>query len=140
MAILPACVFSSGKLDQMDEAGFAQLAKNVEDTSFISGFILKDKASPKAVEVVKTLTSQIIVSVEGGAVALPDSIGALLDQYADALAKAGIEPQEIELIKATVRLVDSSLGNVKVGIDGIGSERTKQIILAVLKGLERGLK
>lgn len=141
LLILSSCVFSTGgKVDQMDEQSFVQLTKNVEDTAFISGFILKDKMKPSTREVLVLVTDQLAEAFSNGSVSLPDSLNALVDQYALALAKNGIDQNELELIKATIRLVDSAFGGVRVGIDGIGSTRSQQLMAAVLRGLERGLQ
>lgn len=140
LSLASSCVSPPNKLEEMDLVQFEQLAKNVEDSAFISGHILRDKLSPKALSAVELVSTQLIIAFDAGSVSLPSSLAGLLDKYADDLGKRGIDAEEIELAKATIRLVDSAFGNVRIGIDGVVSPRTKQVITGLIKGLQRGLK
>lgn len=139
MLVSPSCVSGPG-LEGMDEAQFARLVQNVESVSTIGFVVLKPQLSPKAQEVLVKLGVEVKAALEGGSVPLPTSLNMIVDYFASQLAEAGVSAQEVALIKASMMLIDNSLGGVRLGVDGIGSERTEAVVLSIVKGLELGLK
>jgi len=138
--IFPSCTSTSSQLDKMEQVRFDELLKNVDDTSLISGRILKDKLSPSTLAIVDGISSQIIAAFDAGSLSLPVSLSTLVDRYAAELLAKGVDAQEIDLAKATIRLVDNAFGNVKIGIDGALSPRARQVIVAIAKGIKLGLQ
>lgn len=137
MLATPACVTS---VEAMDETNFAQLVQNVESATNIGATLLKPKLSAGARETTLVITAQIAKAISEQSVSLPTSLMGLVDQFAIQLVKAGVDEQEVALIKAAMLLADNIIGGIRLGVDGIGSERTQQIVLALVRGLELGLK
>jgi len=139
LMLFPSCV-TPGGLEEMDEARFTQLVQNVESVSTIGFVVLKPRLSPQTQEALVKVNTEVKKILEGGSVPMPTSLMMVVDFFASELGKAGVSAQEVALIKASMMLIDNQLGGVRLGVDGIGSERTKSVVLAISKGLELGLK
>lgn len=139
MLIQPSCI-TPGGLEEMDAAQFARLVQNVESVSSIGLTVLKPKMSANSVASILDSATLIKEAIGAGAVPAPTSLLDVVDFFARQLDQAGVSAQEIALIKASLMLVDNALGGIRLGVDGIGSERTEAIVLALCKGIELGLK
>ena len=139
MAMLLALSSCAG-LQTMDPQQLAATINQVEQTVVIGTLIAKSKIKPEVRAKITSVSVDMrkVLSTDG--VIQPTSVGMLISWLADQLAKEGVKDEDIILIRATGPLADSVLGPIKLGVDGIGDEKTRMIALAVLRGLETGLK
>lgn len=140
MLVLPSCVLGGQGNTELTEQQFAQVVQDTESAVTIGAIVLKKNLKEDARNALVLVASQVKVAIENGGVSLPSSVDLLLAQFDEQLAKAGVKQDDILLIRACVRLANSALGGVQLGLDGIGSERTKAVMLAILTGIETGLK
>ncbi len=140
MLVMPCCMLNQQNMDAMDDQRFQQVLGDTESAVTIGAIVLKKQLKEDARAVLLTVAAQAKEAIKGGAVSLPESVDALLAQFSAQLAKAGMKDDDILLVRACVRLANSSLGGVQLGVAGIGSERTKAVVLSVLAGVEAGLK
>ncbi len=142
MLILPSCTVGGSNVDQMSEQQFTQIVQSAESAVTIGMIVLRDDLKSGSRDAILTAVTQLSKAVEGGDVSLPNSVDGIMAQFSTELVKAGLDEKEVALIRACVRLADASLGGVQLGtgIDGIGSERTKTVFLAIMRGFEVGLK
>jgi len=140
MLVLPCCVVGGQNTGEMTEQQFNQVVQDTESAVTIGAILLKKELKQEVRDALVLVSTQTKNIIEGGTISLPNSVDALMVQFAEQLAKAGLEADDIALIRACVRLANSALGGVELGVEGIGSERTKAILLAVLTGIEVGMK
>ncbi len=137
--ILASCIFSSSKLNQMSEEQFHRVLNTVESTSFIAGHILHERVNENTVSILDALTTNLLEGVRSGELPLPSSLGELVNAYEGQLAQRGVDEMDIELIKAAINLIDTSLGGVQIDLGSIEDARQKDVYIALLSGFERGL-
>lgn len=140
MLVLPSCVAGGQNMDELTDQQFSQVVQDTESAVTIGAIVLKKNLKEDARTALVLVATQAKAAVNDGVVSLPNSVDALIAQFAAELAKAGMKEDDILLVRACVRLANSALGGIQLGVDGIGSERTKAVVLAVLTGIEVGLK
>jgi hypothetical protein len=140
MFVLPSCAIGGQNNSELTEQQFSQVVQDTESAVTIGAIVLKKNLKEDARTALVLVASQAKAAIQAGGVSLPSSVDALLAQFDEQLAKAGVKQDDILLIRACVRLANSALGGVQLGLDGIGSERTKAVVLAILSGIELGLK
>jgi|SRR5688572_28079565 len=142
MLVLPSCVAVTKKIEEMNDQEFAVALQDIELTASISFSIAKSEMRPEAQETLLSLADFMIRSGESErAAGITTSLTELIAFFEPQMIKNGLNEKEVALVKASMLMLDRYLGTNKLGLDSIiGAERTKQIVLAVFKGLEVGLK
>lgn len=140
MAMLMLAMSSCAGLQTMDPQQFATTVNSVEQTVVIGTLIAKNKIKPEVRTHIRSVIIDLSKALSTDGVTQPQSVGMLISWLADQLAREGVKDEDIILIRATGPLADSVLGPMKLGVDGIGDEQTRTIALAVLRGLDTGLK
>jgi len=141
MLVLPSCAVTK-KLEAMNEQEFAVALQDIELTASISFSIAKSEIRPEAQKTLLSLSDFILHEEDAQrAAGVTNSLTELIEFLEPQMLKNGLNEKEVGLVKASMLMLDRYLGLNKLGLDSvIGAERTKQVVMAVFRGLEVGLK
>ncbi len=135
---LPSCSIvqsARDKLETMSQPDYQILVVRIEATSALGGKklaeVLGDR-SPIALDVTRRLQT----AVKTDSLDVADVIKGIADSYSEQL---GLSAEHLDYIRDGAKIIDATVGQVRLGIDGKLTEREKGLVLALLEGLERGL-
>lgn len=141
--MLPSCSISSSNLlnlDQMEVSEYENLKHRVSTiTALASSRVARGWDAEKREKALGIVAEgrQLIISGNLGDLNATDLIRALADHYGE---KLGLDENAKRDIRDAALLLDAIVGPIKLGIDGSLGEREEGLILALLDGLELGLK
>lgn len=141
--MLPSCSTSSSKirnLDQMEASEYEDLKHQVSTiTALASSRAARGWDAEKRDKALGIIAEgrQLIADGGLGDLNATDLIRALADRYSE---KLGLDEDAKRDIKDAALLIDIVAGPIKLGIDGSLDEREEGLILALLDGLELGIK
>ncbi len=135
---LPSCTTvqsARDKLEVMPETSYQTLIVRVEATAALGGEKLAEALGDRSL-VALDITRQLQTAVRTDSLDVADVIRGIADQYGTQL---GLSTEHLDYVNDGARLIDAAVGQIRLGIDGALTEREKGLVLALLKGLERGL-
>lgn len=141
--MLPSCSVVGNiqrDLATMSQPEYEALKSKVASiTAITSSRLAKDWDAEKRAKALKILDEGKALIIENKLADLgaTDLIRGLADRYGE---KMGLDEQARRDIKDAALLLDALVGPIKLGIDGELGERELGLILALLEGLEYGLK
>jgi len=124
------------KLAQMDTTSYQNLVVQVQKAGQYAGTKLQEVISSDARSAAQGMTDVLIAAIETDSLDVQDIVKTIVDRYSDRL---GLEPRHQVYIRDGAKIIDVAVGQIRLGIDGKLSEREKTLILALLKGLKKGL-
>ena len=140
--MLPSCSILLGgpSLNEMETSEYEDLKHKVSTiTALASSRLARNwdaEKREKALEVITQSRAFIIGNVFGD-LNTTDIIRVLMNNYGDRL---GLDVDARRDIKDAALAIDLLVGPIELGIDGSLGERERDLILALLSGLELGLK
>ena len=141
--MLPSCSTLGNvqrDLATMSQSEYEGLKSKVASvTAITSSRLAKDWDAEKRVKALAIIAEgRLLLSGDKLAdLGATDLIRALADRYGE---KLGLDDQARRDVKDAALLVDALVGPIKLGVDGKLGERESGLILALLDGLEYGLK
>ena len=141
--LLPSCSISSSQLvdlDQMEASEYDSLKHQVLTvTALASSRVSRGWDAERRDKALGIITEARLLITDGGLndIGATDLIRALADRYGE---KLGLDEDAKRDIRDVALLIDVIVGPIKIGIDGSLGEREAGLILALLDGLELGLR
>lgn len=136
--MLPSCTIvqsARDKLETMSEESYQSLVVRVEAAATIGGEklaeVLGDR-TPIAIDI----TQRLVILVLTDNLSVADVIKGIADRYGTRL---GLSAEHLDYVRDGAKIIDATIGQVRLSIDGKLIDREKVLILALLNGLERGL-
>ncbi len=143
MALSSCAAVESGRdgLETMSPVTYVLLTGVVHEAGVKGGKKLAESLGDKTPKVLE-ITDTLIAIVESDDLAsLPlnttDVLGSIVDLYINSV---DLEPQQVNYIRAGAMLIDASVGQIKLDIDGKLTSREKDLILVLLIGLATGME
>ena len=124
---------------QYNDQEFAIVVQDVELVSSVASTFLAPRLKPDTIITLKATAVRLKTALEAESISMPTSLTQLIDLLAKDLTDAGVDAKEMGAIKVGLLLLDQTVGRIDLGSTGIGDARTKQVMLAILRGLQIGL-
>jgi len=127
------------QLAEMTVAEYQELNDNVYIAGYVGGLKLKEALlldKPELREEIRELALELHLIVEQDQINVDNMVNYLMDRFADDLE---LEERYQEYIRDASRIIDAAVGQIRLGIDGVVSEREKGLALSLLQGLANGI-
>jgi hypothetical protein len=136
MILIPMLGSCSTPLGNMKEGEFRELLVSVKNLAYTGGTTLRAELTSEeqgvayniAVILAQTIINDNLASTD-------DAVNFIIWQLREQINNDGI----VHLLSDAANLLDATVGQVKIGIDGLLSIRQKLLLVAMLEGFAKGV-